>query len=73
MNGIPAFWNPEMRVERDNTVKRGLCFDCNYSRRIEGKAQNYYLCERSFSNPSFHKYPRLPVVRCVGYEPRRGN
>jgi len=70
-NGIRAFWNLEMRVEKDNVIERGLCFDCTYSRRIESKAQDYYLCERSVSDPSFQKYPRLPVVRCMGYEPKR--
>lgn len=70
MNGIRALWNPEKRVERDNHVDPGLCFDCAYSRRIEAKAQNYYLCERSFSDPSFRKYPRLPVLRCTGYVPK---
>jgi hypothetical protein len=26
------------------------------------------LCGRSATDPRFPKYPRLPVVRCAGYE-----
>src|ERR1700733_6562552 len=29
----------------------------------------FYQCLRSATDPSFPKYPRLPVVRCGGYEP----
>jgi hypothetical protein len=29
----------------------------------------FYLCQRSATDPSFPKYPRLPVLRCAGYEP----
>lgn len=28
----------------------------------------FYLCEFSKVDPSFPKYPRLPVVTCAGYE-----
>jgi len=26
------------------------------------------MCERSLSDPSFPRYPRLPVLECRGYE-----
>lgn len=29
----------------------------------------FYLCQRSVTDPSFPKYPRLPVPQCSGYEP----
>jgi hypothetical protein len=39
-------------------------------RRIESdKGSTFYRCERSATDPSFAKYPRLPVLQCVGYEP----
>jgi hypothetical protein len=46
----------------------GLCRDCSYGRRV-GSAQGstFYLCERSCTDPQFPKYPRLPVVKCLGY------
>jgi hypothetical protein len=26
------------------------------------------MCERSLTDPSFPRYPRLPVLECRGYE-----
>jgi hypothetical protein len=35
------------------------------------KGSVFTLCERSFAEPTrFAKYPRLPVVRCDGFEAR---
>jgi len=51
----------------DDAAERGLCFDCVYSKRIEGRRQSYYLCERSFDDATFPKYPRLPVLECSGH------
>jgi len=31
----------------------------------------FSLCERSRSDPSFPRYPRLPVMSCRGYEERQ--
>jgi len=31
------------------------------------------MCERSKTDDRFAKYPRLPVLQCVGYEPRAGD
>jgi hypothetical protein len=45
----------------------GLCSTCGYARRVEGKESVFYLCERSFTDSSFLKYPRLPVLQCSGY------
>jgi len=28
----------------------------------------FYFCERSTTDPSYPKYPRLPVLQCAGYE-----
>jgi hypothetical protein len=48
----------------------GLCITCRHMRRIESdRRSKFYLCGRSASDPSFPKYPRLPVLRCKGYEP----
>jgi hypothetical protein len=45
----------------------GLCATCRYRRTIAAARSTFYLCERSFTDPRFPKYPRLPVVRCDGY------
>jgi hypothetical protein len=48
----------------------GLCADCRFMRLIESdRGSTFYLCERSATDAKFPKYPRLPVLRCVGYEP----
>ena len=47
----------------------GLCLDCQYSRRTESdRGSLFWQCQRSFTDPSFPKYPRLPVQECRGYE-----
>ncbi len=39
-------------------------------RRIESdRSSVFYLCQRSATDASFPKYPRLPVLQCRGYEP----
>ena len=46
----------------------GLCNDCQHCRRIESdKGSKFLLCQLSKVDPSFAKYPRLPVMRCAGY------
>ena len=47
----------------------GLCADCRFMRLIESaRGSTFYLCERSAADARFPKYPRLPVLRCAGYE-----
>jgi hypothetical protein len=29
----------------------------------------FYLCRQSLNDPRFPKYPVLPVLRCVAFEP----
>jgi hypothetical protein len=49
----------------------GLCATCRHARRVESaKGSVFWFCGRSADDPSFSKYPRLPVLRCEGYEPR---
>jgi hypothetical protein len=54
-------------IERERV---GLCADCIFARRIESaKGSHFILCERSFTDPAFPKYPQLPVMECAGYSP----
>jgi hypothetical protein len=47
----------------------GLCATCQFMRRMASdKGSVFYLCERSKTDPSFPKYPRLPILQCRGYE-----
>src|ERR1700682_502928 len=48
----------------------GLCVTCINARRIESaRGSVFVLCELSFKDPRFPKYPALPVLSCVGYKP----
>lgn len=48
----------------------GLCATCAWVRRIENdRGSVFYLCRRALDDPAYTKYPRLPVLRCPGYEP----
>ena len=47
----------------------GLCADCASGRRVESaRGSVFWRCERSATDAAFAKYPRLPVLRCAGYE-----
>jgi len=55
--------------EKREALRVGLCADCRFMRRIESDRRSiFYLCERSATNASFPKYPRLPVLQCAGYD-----
>ena len=45
---------------------------CRHCRIVQSARATFYLCERSFVDPRFRKYPPLPVIRCAGYEPQPG-
>lgn len=48
----------------------GLCESCVHSQTVRGKRSTFWMCRRSQSDPSFPRYPRLPVISCRGYEPK---
>ncbi len=48
----------------------GLCGECVHARLMESdRGSVFLLCEKSLRDPSFAKYPRLPVLACRGFEP----
>ena len=47
----------------------GLCDGCRWRRDVESARSTFVLCSRGLTDPSFPKYPRLPVLTCRGYEP----
>ena len=52
-------------------VAPGLCGACAHARSIiTARGSRFYLCELSRTDPRFPRYPRLPVLRCPGFEPR---
>jgi hypothetical protein len=47
----------------------GLCDSCRHQRVIRNtRGSSFSLCERSRSEPAYPKYPRLPVLRCAGWQ-----
>jgi hypothetical protein len=45
----------------------GLCATCKFHRIVAGARSSFHLCERSFTDPRFPRYPPLPVAVCAGY------
>lgn len=49
----------------------GLCATCIHRKEIRNDRGSVFIqCLRSFREPEFPKYPRLPVLSCRGYERR---
>ena len=52
----------------------GLCAECQHLRLIKSdRGSTFYLCQRSLTDSTFPKYPRLPVVECRGFERLAGD
>ncbi len=45
----------------------GLCRDCRHAREVPAECATYWLCRRSVDDPSFPRYPRLPIRACLGF------
>jgi hypothetical protein len=49
-------------------MRAGLCDSCAYQKLIRTtRGSVFSMCERSKTDKSFPKYPRLPVEQCRGY------
>lgn len=54
-------------------IQAGLCTVCAHVKVIHNRrGSSFFLCERSRVDPSFRRYPPLPVLRCRGFEPGEG-
>jgi hypothetical protein len=48
----------------------GLCAGCAHASTVTSvRGSMFWLCQLSKTDPAFAKYPRLPVLRCPGYQP----
>ena len=46
----------------------GLCADCSNVKIMRSDRDSiFYLCQLSFTDSRFPKYPTLPVLSCDGY------
>jgi hypothetical protein len=69
--------------EMDNTAvggspqertRVGLCIDCGHGQLVTSQHGSvFWLCRRSTLDATFARYPRLPVLRCRGYEQEHTN
>ncbi len=51
-------------------IAAGLCAGCRHARLNQTRRGPVYLrCQLASTDPSFPRYPRLPVLRCAGYVP----
>lgn len=52
-------------------ARAGLCGICRHV-KVTGNRRGslFYLCTRSTTDPSFPRYPGLPVLACRGFEPQ---
>jgi putative transposase len=51
-------------------IASGLCPTCKHMFRVETpRGSVFIMCKLSKRDPSFPKYPRLPVLECLGYSP----
>jgi len=51
----------------------GLCDLCVHQQRVPNtRGSVFSLCRRSKTDPSFPRYPRIPVTECRGFERRTG-
>ena len=52
-------------------VGAGLCDMCTHMQIVRSsKGSSFVLCRLSEVDPSFRRYPTLPVIACGGYERR---
>jgi hypothetical protein len=47
----------------------GLCATCSQARlTVSDRGSRFVRCERARTDPSFARYPPLPVLSCRGYD-----
>ena len=52
-------------------MRFGLCDTCVHQQIVRNtRGSVFSLCRRSRVEPEFPRYPRTPVLKCRGYEPR---
>jgi hypothetical protein len=58
-------------TDRSDRARVGLCVTCVFVRRVESdRHSSFYRCDYSKVDPSYPKYPRLPVLACAAYKPQ---
>jgi hypothetical protein len=64
----------ERDLPRTGGMPQGLCASCVHAQVVKSsKGASFTLCRLSYADPTFDRYPRLPVVACRGYVSTAGN
>ncbi len=59
------------RTAEAEQASAGLCATCVHARVIASvRGSIFFLCLLSGTDPTFPRYPVLPVLACRGHEPR---
>ncbi|HUP04864.1 MAG TPA: hypothetical protein VMU19_12800 [Bryobacteraceae bacterium] len=53
------------------TIAAGLCANCRHARSTTSDRGAVYVLCALWKNGGFAKYPRLPVLRCDGWQPEQ--
>jgi hypothetical protein len=57
-----------MQESAPPAAREGLCATCSHARRVTNDRGSVFVrCAYSTVDPSFPKYPRLPVLACSAY------
>ncbi len=61
---------PQSPDARSAPPPAGLCNACVHQQLVPNRRGSVFsLCRRSKTDPSFPRYPRIPVAECRGFEP----
>ena len=61
---------PTNETDRAAVARRaGLCATCRHLQVLRSRKSAFVRCGRSDREPSFPRYPPLPVLACRGYGP----
>ena len=57
-----------MQESAPSAPREGLCATCTHARRVTNDRGSVFVrCTYSSVDPSYPKYPRLPVLACSAY------
>jgi hypothetical protein len=58
----------ERRLLAALAVPPGLCASCEHLRLLASRRSVFVRCGLAATDPSFPRYPPLPVLSCPGYQ-----
>jgi len=60
--------------ERSEEDRVGICVRCRFGRPQTSprSTERFWRCDRSDADPSFPRYPRIPVLACRGFDSLEG-